>query len=110
MGKITTIFLSIIFSLFLLEIILLFTPLKKKVYKGFPINYYEKNSDYGYDIKKNTKNFIQKSQANKFLVGDGMTDTVKEYNVGDWLIYPKHGLGKAIDFDRSIGNTINNYL
>ena len=28
-----------------------------------------------------------------------MTEVVKEYNVGDWLIYPKHGLGKAvIDF------------
>ena len=28
-----------------------------------------------------------------------MTEVVKEYNVGDWLIYPKHGLGKAIDFE-----------
>ena len=22
-----------------------------------------------------------------------------KYEVGDWLIYPKHGLGKAIDYD-----------
>ncbi len=28
-----------------------------------------------------------------------MTEAVKEYNIGDWLIYPKHGLGKAIDFE-----------
>ena len=28
-----------------------------------------------------------------------MTETSKEYSVGDWLIYPKHGLGKAIDFE-----------
>ena len=21
------------------------------------------------------------------------------YKVGDWLIYPKHGLGKAVDFE-----------
>ena len=28
-----------------------------------------------------------------------MKEIVKEYNVGDWLIYPKHGLGKAIEFE-----------
>ena len=28
-----------------------------------------------------------------------MTETSKEYSVGDWLIYPKHGLGKAIDYE-----------
>ena len=28
-----------------------------------------------------------------------MTETSKEYSVGDWLIYPKHGLGKAIDIE-----------
>ena len=22
-----------------------------------------------------------------------------KYEVGDWLIYPKHGLGKAIDYE-----------
>ena len=57
MGKIITIFLSIIFSLFFIEIILSLTTLKKKVYRGFPVNYYEKNSNYGYDIKRNTKKF-----------------------------------------------------
>ena len=31
-----------------------------------------------------------------------MTEVVKEYNVGDWLIYPKHGLGKAVDFETQI--------
>jgi len=24
---------------------------------------------------------------------------VQEHKIGDWLIYPKHGLGKAIDFE-----------
>ena len=57
MGKIITIFLSIIFSLFFIEIILSLTTLKKKIYRGFPVNYYEKNSNYGYDIKRNTKKF-----------------------------------------------------
>jgi len=28
-----------------------------------------------------------------------MTEALKEYNIGDWIIYPKHGLGKAIDFE-----------
>jgi len=28
-----------------------------------------------------------------------MTEIIREYNIGDWLIYPKHGLGKAIDFE-----------
>ena len=28
-----------------------------------------------------------------------MKEIVKEYNVGDWLIYPKHGLGKALEFE-----------
>lgn len=28
-----------------------------------------------------------------------MSDIIKEYNIGDWLIYPKHGLGKAIEFE-----------
>jgi len=28
-----------------------------------------------------------------------MKEIVKEYNVGDYLIYPKHGLGKAIEFE-----------
>ena len=57
MGKIITIFLSIIFSLFFIEIILSLTTLKKNIYRGFPVNYYEKNSNYGYDIKRNTKKF-----------------------------------------------------
>ena len=57
MGKIITIFLGIIFSLFFIEIILSLTTLKKKIYRGFPVNYYEKNSNYGHDIKRNTKKF-----------------------------------------------------
>ena len=27
-------------------------------------------------------------------------DTIEnEYELGDWLIYPKHGLGKAINYE-----------
>ena len=28
-----------------------------------------------------------------------MEKIVNRYEVGDWLIYPKHGLGKAIDYE-----------
>ncbi len=28
-----------------------------------------------------------------------MNNRVQEHKIGDWLIYPKHGLGKAIDFE-----------
>jgi len=28
-----------------------------------------------------------------------MSNRVQEHKIGDWLIYPKHGLGKAIDFE-----------
>tara|TARA_B100000686_G_scaffold345035_1_gene428814 strand:+ start:15603 stop:16103 length:501 start_codon:yes stop_codon:yes gene_type:complete len=31
-----------------------------------------------------------------------MTEITREYNIGDWLVYPKHGLGKAIDFETQI--------
>ena len=111
MGKITTIFLSIIFSLFLLEIILSFTPLKKKIYKGFPINYYEKNSDYGYDIKKNTKNFnhlIGKGEYKYNIWGNklGCFDD-KNFNIDDGYVL---SMGDSTSWGYTSNNTRWNNL
>ena len=111
MEKITTIFLSIIFSLFLLEIILSFTPLKKKIYKGFPINYYEKNSDYGYDIKKNTKNFnhlIGKGEYKYNIWGNklGCFDD-KNFNIDDGYIL---SMGDSTSWGYTSNNTRWNNL
>ena len=48
--------------------------------------------------KINLKNFILISQGkNNFW--DNMNNRIQDHKIGDWLIYPKHGLGKAIDFE-----------
>jgi len=51
--------------------------------------------------KINLKNFILISQGkNNFW--DNMNNRIQDHKIGDWLIYPKHGLGKAIGFETQI--------
>ena len=96
MGKILTIFISVIFSLILIEFILSFTSLKKKIYTGFPLNYYEKNKDYGYDIKSNTGDY-------KHIIGKGEY----EYNIwgNEYGCFDNKGFDTNNEYILSIGDS-----